>query len=316
MGIHQLNRFIQTNCKDAIEKKHFKELSGKTIVIDISIYMYKYAKDNCIIEGIYKMITTLKYYDITPIFIFDGKPPVEKYEILDNRREKKRDAETKYNKLRSALQKKGKTDEDINRDSRIINYKNIFVKVYKKDIDDVKTLIKLCGLEYYTAVNEADKLCASMVLNNKAWGCMSEDMDLFVYGCTNILRYASFINQTCIVYNFNRILNILDIEKDMFMEMCICTGTDYNKGIDNIYNVYKNVCIIKKLNLNISVYDWLCKERSLSKMLIDINYIKTLFMVTENIEDSIDLKESKPVKELFCIKNLEKFLRNFNFIFI
>jgi 5'-3' exonuclease len=316
MGIHQLNRFIQTNCIDAVNKKHFKELKGKTVVVDASIYMYKYAKESCIIEGIYNMITTFKYFDITPIFIFDGKPPVEKYEILDNRRAKKHDAEDKYNRLKSILQKKGKSTKDINRDSRLINYKNIFVKVYKTDIDAVKTLIKLFGLEYYTAIGEADKLCASMVINNKAWACMSEDMDLFVYGCPIILRYVSFINQTCIVYDFNKIVGILGLNKNMFAEMCICTGTDYNKGIDNIYNIYKNICMIKKYNIKFSIYEWLCEDRGINRFYIDIDYVKTLFTVTNNIEDSIDFNESSPIKEIFCIVNLKKFLNNYNFIFI
>lgn len=316
MGIHQLNRFLQNNCKNAVKKKHFKELTGKTIVIDASIYMYKYAKEMCIIEGIYKMITIFKHYDITPIFIFDGKPPVEKYEILDNRREKKRDAEYKYNKLKSILQKRGKSSEDINRDSRLINYKNIFVKVYKTDIEAVKTLIRLFGLEYYTAVSEADKLCASMVINNKAWACMSEDMDLFVYGCPIILRYASFINQSCIVYDFNKIVNILGVDKKMFVEMCICTGTDYNNGIDNIYNIYKNVRMIKKYNTEFSIYEWLCKEQGINSLCIDIDYIRSLFTVSNNVEDSIDFKESRPIKEIFCLDNLKKFLNNYSFIFI
>ena len=33
--------------------------------------MYKYAKDSSIIEGIFKMISILQYYEIEPIFIFD-----------------------------------------------------------------------------------------------------------------------------------------------------------------------------------------------------------------------------------------------------
>ena len=39
---------------------------------------------------------------------------------------------------------------------------------------------------YYTAINEADELCASMVINGFAWACLSEDMDMFVYGCTRV----------------------------------------------------------------------------------------------------------------------------------
>jgi hypothetical protein len=55
-----------------------KELANKTIVIDISIYMYKYQTDGTLIENIYLMLSLFKHYRIIPIFIFDGKPPIEK----------------------------------------------------------------------------------------------------------------------------------------------------------------------------------------------------------------------------------------------
>ena len=42
MGIKYLNRFLQENCKQSINKINLNELSGKKIVIDTSIYMYRY----------------------------------------------------------------------------------------------------------------------------------------------------------------------------------------------------------------------------------------------------------------------------------
>jgi len=49
------------------------------------------------------------------------------------------------------------------------------------------------GVSYIDADGEADQLCASLVLKNKVYACLSEDMDLFVYGCPRVLRYLSFI---------------------------------------------------------------------------------------------------------------------------
>ena len=38
------------------------------------------------IEGFLNLISKLKNFDIDPIFIFDGRPPKEKKNVLDNRR--------------------------------------------------------------------------------------------------------------------------------------------------------------------------------------------------------------------------------------
>lgn len=314
MGIHQLNRFLQKNCRDAIYKISFAQLKGKTIVIDTSIYLYKYAKENSIIEGMYKMITVFKYFDITPIFIFDGKPPEEKYNILDSRRKKKKEAELKYHKRKSVLLKKGKSNEEINRDNTLNDYKNIFVRIYKEDIIAVKKLIQLFGLEYYTAINEADKLCASMVTSNKAWACMSEDMDLFVYGCPVILRYTSFINESCILYNYNSILKNLNMNAHTFTEMCIFTGTDYNKGYDNIYNIYKKINKYNTMNCANNLNDFVRSEYTFN--IDNIESIKKLFAVSRNVDDIINYNESISEKQTFCLPQLKKYLSNYNFIFI
>ena len=89
MGIKHLNKFLKENANDSIKFVNMPELSGKKIAVDISIYMYRYASDNNLIENMYLMLSIFRYYNIIPIFIFDGKPPVEKKELLIKRKESK-----------------------------------------------------------------------------------------------------------------------------------------------------------------------------------------------------------------------------------
>ena len=104
MGIRYLNGYLTHNCKKtSIEKKHLSVLSGKTIVIDVSIYLYKYIAQNALQENIYLMISLFHKYNITPLFVFDGKPPPEKKDELQKRRWLKIDAQEKYNKLSDEL---------------------------------------------------------------------------------------------------------------------------------------------------------------------------------------------------------------------
>ena len=108
MGIKNLNRFLREQSKQSKESIKFisvAELSGKKIAIDISIYMYKYASEGSLLENIYLMLSVFRYYNICPIFVFDGKPPPEKKELLLKRKEDKIEAESEYNKLKSQLEK-------------------------------------------------------------------------------------------------------------------------------------------------------------------------------------------------------------------
>ena len=93
MGIKHLNRFLRDEAKESIKFISLSELSGKKVAVDISIYMYKYASEGTLLENMYLMLSTLRYYEIVPVFIFDGKPPPEKKNLLLKRKENKQEAE-------------------------------------------------------------------------------------------------------------------------------------------------------------------------------------------------------------------------------
>ena len=97
MGIKSLNKFIKTRCFDCLSKITLSELTNRQIVIDASIYMYKFISDDTLIENMYLMVSLFKN-NITPIFVFDGKPPAEKQEIINERQIKKAEAKVEYDK--------------------------------------------------------------------------------------------------------------------------------------------------------------------------------------------------------------------------
>ena len=51
MGIKHLNRFLRDEAQDSIKFISLCELSDKKVAIDISIYMYKYASENSLLEN-------------------------------------------------------------------------------------------------------------------------------------------------------------------------------------------------------------------------------------------------------------------------
>jgi flap endonuclease-1 len=269
MGIKYLNRFIKEEAYDTLKFISLSELSGKKIVVDISIYMYRYISDGSLIENMYLMLSLFRHYNIIPVFIFDGKPPDEKKILLEKRRENKKDAEEEYKLLKKQLETN--LDENERHEIQIAmdTLKKKFIQISKIDIDKVKNLIRAYGATYYDAPGEADVLCAMLTIKGKVWACLSEDMDMFVYGCPRVIRYMSLLNHTIVLYDMKKILEKLGISQKELREICILSGTDYNTAEKNekVRNLYSTLKQFKKyhkakqtLQSNVGFYDWLNKN--------------------------------------------------------
>lgn len=243
MGIRYLNRFLKENAKPtSIYLTHLSQLSGKKIAIDISIYMYRFVSENTLIENIYHIISIFKHYHITPLFVFDGKTPQEKWALLKQRRQDKKNAEMEHQQLTQILENNPDLPASEKQDiyTSLDYLKTQMTQITHKDIEKVKQLIQLCGATYCDAPGEADELCAMLVLKGKVWACISEDTDMFVYGCPRILRYFSLLNHTVVHYDLPSILNDLNISQSQLREICVLSGTDYNKhNAPPLYDVLK-----------------------------------------------------------------------------
>ena len=303
MGIRYLNKFFREHAPSAIKYINLGELSGKKIAVDISIYMYKYASDEVLIENIYLMLSVFKHYNITPIFIFDGKPPAEKKELLQKRREDKKSAERQ--EILSSM--------DI--------LKRTFVHISKTDIEAVKQLIRAYGATYYDAPGEADELCALLSIKGKVWACLSEDMDMFVYGCPRVIRYLSLLKHSAVLYDMNGILGNLDITQQNLREICILSGTDYNAEVcaeNEMHSLYDNMKYLKKYrkdNSSMEFCNWLGENTNYKVDMDTLLKINDMFDLTNT---HFNIKKFEKIKIANCEvqrKELNDILRRDGFIF-
>jgi len=248
MGIKNLNRYLIDTCSSSsIAQISMSDLAGKKIAIDVSIYLYKFLGENTLIESMYSMLVMFRHYNITPIFIFDGKPPDEKRELITKRREEKMKCEKEYNRLKDSE----KTTIEIQH--TMDSLKKQFVYVRRSHIIEVKELIRSCGCTYYDAPQEADELCVLLVTKKKVWACLSEDMDMFVYGCTRVIRQISLLDHTAVLYHIPDILTDLQMNQQEFREVCVLSGTDYNTNYHNDkHNLFSTMRLFGKYSNSIS----------------------------------------------------------------
>ena len=322
MGIRCLNRYLTNNCKKtSIQKLHLSSLKDKFIVIDISIYLYKFVSQNSLHENIYHMISLFHKYNITPLFVFDGKPPPEKNQILRERRLVKVDAESKYNVLDNEL---STVTDDVNRKQIIREMEKLrrqFVRISDKDVRSVKEIMDAFGVQYYNAYGEADQYCASIQKSNKynCYACMSDDMDMFVYGCSRVIRHFSLANETILMYYMDNILDDLNMSFHMFKQISVLSGTDYNSG-DNDVTLYetmrwyrefdKTSSIVDKSDDN-SFYQWLYQNTKYITNMESLTHIHKMFdliYIEENLNIDINTE--------YDSSKLKNIMTNYGFVFV
>jgi len=321
MGIRNLNRYLRDNCPESIKSINIAELSGKKIVVDISIYLYKYESENALLENMYVMLSIFSYYNIIPIFIFDGKPPPEKKALLQKRRDNKELAQQEYEKLKILLTSKEDDDDKQDIITTMDQLKKQFVQINKDKIETVKALIRAYGATYYDAPGEADELCALLVIKKKVWACLSEDMDLFVYGCTRVLRYFSLISHTVVLYYTKGIYDELDMTQKEFKEICVLSGTDYNinaNGNNDIVSLRQTIKYFKKfkdLKTENNFYDWLMINTEYINDIQLLNRINNMFNLECDHEKLEIFKNIKVVNGPIRQYEIENIMKEEDFIF-
>ena len=237
MGIRFLNRLIQSKCPDAISRIHFEQLRGKNIAVDISIYIYRFIAEGALLEKMYLMASIFRHYDINAIFVFDGPPPIQKTEVIEIRKRKKDAAKRQFSEMETLLKKKKAeprvdTHEIIEIEETMTQLKKQFIHIRDNDINNVKDLLVSFGFTIVDAEGEADALCAKLSIKKRVFACMSDDTDMFVYGCPRVLRHISLLNHSAVCYNMSTILESLNLTQEEFKMVCVVNGTDYSVAAD------------------------------------------------------------------------------------
>jgi hypothetical protein len=252
MGIQYLNKYLCEHCL-SIKTLPLRKFKNKTIVIDTSIYMYKFLGEGALVENMRKMIQIFRMYEITPLFVFDGRPPPEKKELIVQRNKIKYKAETEYNELLTCSQQ--------NTTEKMQQLKTQFLRIGEVEVNLIKELFDTEKVEYFVSTTEADPLCVYLVHVKKAYACLTEDMDMFVYGCENILRNINLEKHQIQHYSVPSILKELKLSQHEFKQIMILSGTDYD--IHHHTPLYKTLNMFEKyktLRVNMDFYEWLTRN--------------------------------------------------------
>jgi len=231
MGIKSLTQTVKKYSPEAIEHDNLYKLSGKKVAVDASLIIYqqllnnqkaffknKEGKITNHITGLFYKIMNYISLNIELIFIFDGKPPDNKENCLQERREKSK-------KLKE-LSEKAESEEDKTK------YEKMSIRLTKEMIDDVKKLLNLLGVSYiHPEVGEGEAYASELCRMGVVDYVLTEDMDTMAYGCPKLIRKCidrSVKRKDIVtVFDYHIIVDKLNMNHEKFVEFCILCGCDY-----------------------------------------------------------------------------------------
>ena len=319
MGIRGLNSLIKKICPECIEYKNIKDYDGKKFIIDASILMYKFRHLSTMNESIQNsshiigFINRIKYYksfNITPIFVFDGKPPIEKKNTIAKRHQSKIKIQERIDLLNNIKTNSLEEKDEIDKEIKKLTHQIIYVT--KDHLNECKKLFNLLNIQYYNAPDEAEKYCVYLYKLGIGDYIVSDDTDVFTFGGTKVLKTT--IKQNIIETNIELFLKEINYNYDKFIDLCILSGCDYlpfipSLAINTVFNLFKkynNIEDIIKLDKYKfpTNYDY----ENIRKIFKEFNYDKPEIIENSNIINKIELKE---FLEQFEIKNVIRILNKF-----
>jgi len=268
MGIKGLNKLIYQYANSSMEDINISDLCGAKIAIDSEILMHKFKSvdsNNSHITGFVNNVFSFLRNGIIPIYIFDGVPNISKQTnaILKRHTHKKHmneEAEELEKKVLDQIEKlclDNNSEESIQILGNNINYNidkllNIqkkinFMSVSKNYRKECKYLLKVMGIPFITAIEDAEALCVNLCVKKLVDYVMTEDTDAMAYLVAHysntedidakILKINKFNQNALTCVNVKSIVKQLKIDPKSFVDMCILSGCDFCPSISKIGSI-------------------------------------------------------------------------------
>jgi flap endonuclease-1 len=187
------------------------------------------------LSGLLYRTASLVEAGIKPVFVFDGKPPEMKTGTLNRRKEIRESSKEKW--------ENAKAEGNL---EAAYKYAQASSKVDQDIIEDSKYLLDIMGIPWIQAPCEGEAQAAHMVLKKDADCVASQDYDSFLFGAPTVVRNLAatgkrklpgknvYVDVELEMIELEETLDSLGINRDQLIDIAICVGTDYNKGLEKV----------------------------------------------------------------------------------
>src|SRR3989338_938915 len=228
-------------------KIELTDLKGKKIAVDTFNILYQFLatirqQDGTLLKdahgnvtshlsGIFYRTINLLEAGILPCFVFDGRPPEEKFATTEARAAIKEEAQVKYE---AALEK-----GDLAEAKKFAQQTS---RLTSEMISESKELLSAMGLPWVQAIAEGEAQAAYMCAKGHVWAAASQDYDSLLFGAARLVRNLTISQRKKVAGTLNykkteielidlsETLNFLQIDIEGLVRVALLIGTDYNPG--------------------------------------------------------------------------------------
>ena len=134
---------------------------------------------------------------------------------------------------------------------------------------------------------------------------MSEDTDLFAYGCNKIMKSVNIYNGNFIMYNIDSILHFYNMDNEEFKTVCTLSSNDYSslnkKHFIHYFNLFKRY-EADEISMNNNKFK--SHDNTFMEWLTNMSYI-----------NNTDIAEYKKNKDMYNLKT-KNIMSNYKYIMI
>lgn len=297
MGVYNLTKFLKTASPRSYRLINLNELSGNTVAIDISVFLYQFKsvsnpvlgsthfRVNKFIDLFMNFITILIKNGLKPVFVFDGPSPLEKKEEQEKRTAKRNVTTDKINKLTMLLMQLEKKEKPFN--DCLLEYKALTIKCRDGKINDDATFNQLKKTIEYKIHK----------LRNQATSISVKD--------SNLIR------------------ELFDIFKITYINAkgeadALCSYLYVNKLVDSVISDDNDFLAygVTSLFSNLNVNNGICTSINYTTILEDLEYNHSQFLDfcimcgTDYNSNIFRVGPSKSYKYILEHKNIENIVKN------
>ncbi len=285
----------------------FEQLNGKTIAIDAFNVMFQFlssirdrftgeplrdSKGNVTshLAGLFQRTAKLMEYGITPVYVFDGKPPEFKRKTIQARE-----------KIREEAREKWKEALETGDVEAVRKYSQGASQLTTEMIQEAKRLVEAMGISCIQAPSEGEAQAAYFARKGLVWAIGSQDWDSLLFNTPRLIKNLTssgkrkvpgkerYIEVNPELVDLDSVLSHLGFNLDQLILTAILIGTDYNPGGVKGIGPKKALELVKK-------------ERTLEGVSSQVSWEFDIKM-----EEIFDFFKNPPIEELEITKmNLDE----------
>jgi hypothetical protein len=226
MGIRGLATYLKWKTPEIRRPVQWK---GERWGIDCSCFMYRArATGLSHITVLACLIARMRNAGIQPVVVFDGRPPAIKADVVESRRVVREAAHKEMAEIRTELE--AGTYTEVKRaelECRVATLQRKAPQVTNADKDDLKKFLYAAGVQFVTAIGEADDVLAYLCRIQYITAVVSADMDMLARGVPSLIIPETADATVLTEIRLGNLLTVLRVTYDQFVMACTLMGSDY-----------------------------------------------------------------------------------------